>query len=82
MQCFLIGIGIFFYYIQLVQPAYDLMLEHILEGFKKALNYALNGGHGFALVARECTINCMRVFDENCLGIAIKYHSSETIFFF
>ncbi|KAK1434207.1 hypothetical protein QVD17_11126 [Tagetes erecta] len=53
---------------QLVQPAYQLMLETIrpktLEEFKKALNDALNGGLGFAVAARDCAKEFNRLFDE------------------
>ncbi|KAL3512139.1 hypothetical protein ACH5RR_024856 [Cinchona calisaya] len=45
--------------LQLVQPAFQLMLGHIwsgtLERFKEAFNDALNGGKGFAITARRCT---------------------------
>ncbi|KAI3727323.1 hypothetical protein L1987_67136 [Smallanthus sonchifolius] len=62
--------------LQLVQPAYQLMLEHIrsvtLENFKKALNDALNGGLGFAVAARDCTTKFMRLFDEQCQDAVIK----------
>lgn len=64
-------------YIQLVQPAYQLMLEHIrsetLENFKKALKESLDGGIGFAVAARDCTTKFTRLFDEQCQGIANKF---------
>ncbi|XP_076958102.1 protein ROOT HAIR DEFECTIVE 3-like [Bidens hawaiensis] len=62
--------------LQLVQPSYQLMLEHIrsetLENLKKALNDALDGGLGFAVAARECTAKFMRLFDERCQDAVIK----------
>ncbi|XP_071728538.1 protein ROOT HAIR DEFECTIVE 3-like [Rutidosis leptorrhynchoides] len=61
---------------QLVQPAYQLMLEHIrsrtLDNFKKALSDALNGGQGFALAARECSKKFMKIFEEQCEDAVIK----------
>ncbi|KAL9999391.1 putative P-loop containing nucleoside triphosphate hydrolase [Helianthus debilis subsp. tardiflorus] len=61
---------------QLVQPAYQLMLEHIrsetLESFEKALNDALKEGQGFAVAARDCTTKFMRLFDEQCQDAVIK----------
>lgn len=75
-----------FYYIQLVQPAYQLMLEHIrsntLDNFKKTLTDTLNGGQGFAIAARECTQKFTRLFDEQCQGIAINCHFLKNSFFF
>lgn len=62
--------------LQLVQPAYQLMLEHIrsgtLDNFKKALNDALNEGQGFAVAARDCTAKFTRLFDEQCEDAIIK----------
>ncbi|XP_024969122.1 protein ROOT HAIR DEFECTIVE 3-like [Cynara cardunculus var. scolymus] len=62
--------------LQLVQPAYQLMLEHIRSGtldyFKKALNDSLNGGQGFAAAARDCTTKSTRLFDEQCKDAIIK----------
>ncbi|XP_042756298.1 protein ROOT HAIR DEFECTIVE 3 isoform X1 [Lactuca sativa] len=62
--------------IQLVQPTYQLMLEHIqletLDKFKKALQDALNGGQGFAKAAWNCTESFMTLFDEQCKEVAIK----------
>ncbi|KVI05883.1 hypothetical protein Ccrd_015768, partial [Cynara cardunculus var. scolymus] len=57
--------------LQLVQPAYQLMLEHIRSGtldyFKKALNDSLNGGQGFAAAARDCTTKSTRLSVEALL---------------
>ncbi|GJS87681.1 root hair defective 3-like protein [Tanacetum coccineum] len=54
--------------VQLVQPAYQLLLEHLrsvtLKNFKTALNHALNTGQGFAMAARDCTKKFTRLFDE------------------
>nr|GFD03385.1 protein root hair defective 3 [Tanacetum cinerariifolium] len=36
-----------------------------LKNFKTALNHALNGGHGFAMAARDCTKK-FSLFDEQC----------------
>ncbi|KAI3759756.1 hypothetical protein L6452_07796 [Arctium lappa] len=62
--------------LQLVQPVYQLMLEHIRSGtldyFKKALNDALSGGQGFAAAARDGTTKSMRLFDEQCKDAVIK----------
>ncbi|XP_071742416.1 protein ROOT HAIR DEFECTIVE 3-like [Rutidosis leptorrhynchoides] len=62
--------------IQLVQPTYQLMLEHLqletLDKFKKALHDALIGGHGFANAARDCRGSFIGVFDEQCKDAAIK----------
>ncbi|KAI3761637.1 hypothetical protein L1987_52058 [Smallanthus sonchifolius] len=62
--------------LQLVQPAYQLMLEHIrsetLNNFKTALTDALNGGQGFAVAARDCITKFMRLFDEQCQDALIK----------
>ncbi|CAH1422770.1 unnamed protein product [Lactuca virosa] len=62
--------------LQLVQPAYQLMLEHIksgtLENFKKALIDALNGGQGFAVAARDNTAKFTRLFEEQCEDAIIK----------
>ncbi|PWA59660.1 RHD3/Sey1, P-loop containing nucleoside triphosphate hydrolase [Artemisia annua] len=62
--------------IQLVQPTYQLMLEHIqletLDKFKKALLDALSGGQGFADAASECAGSFMRLFDEQCKDATIK----------
>ncbi|KAI3671636.1 hypothetical protein L1987_87376 [Smallanthus sonchifolius] len=59
--------------LQLVQPAYQLMLEHIraetLNNFKTKLTDALNGGQGFAVAARDCITKFMRLFDEQCQDI-------------
>ncbi|KAK1434208.1 hypothetical protein QVD17_11127 [Tagetes erecta] len=62
--------------LQLVQPAYQLMLEHIrsetLENFKKVLKESLDGGLGFAVAARDCTTKFTRLFDEQCQDAVIK----------
>nr|GEV96760.1 protein root hair defective 3-like [Tanacetum cinerariifolium] len=62
--------------IQLVQPTYLLMLEHIqlesLDKFKKALQDALSGGQAFADAASECAGSFMRLFDEQCKDATIK----------
>ncbi|GJS71269.1 root hair defective 3-like protein isoform X1 [Tanacetum coccineum] len=62
--------------IQLVQPTYQLMLEHIqlesLDKFKKALQDALSGGQVFADAASECAGSFMRLFDEQCKDATIK----------
>ncbi|KAI3521409.1 hypothetical protein L1887_10874 [Cichorium endivia] len=62
--------------LQLVQPAYQLMLEHIrsgtLDNFKKSLNDALNGGQGFAIAVHDCTSKFTRLFDEQCQDAIIK----------
>nr|KAJ0210225.1 hypothetical protein LSAT_V11C400194890 [Lactuca sativa] len=62
--------------LQLVQPAYQLMLEHIksgtLENFKKALIDALNGGQGFAVAARDNTAKFTTLFEEQCEDAIIK----------
>ncbi|CAI9263493.1 unnamed protein product [Lactuca saligna] len=62
--------------LQLVQPAYQLMLEHIrsgtLENFKKALIDALNGGQGFAVAVRDNTAKFSRLFEEQCEDAIIK----------
>ncbi|KVH97948.1 Root hair defective 3 GTP-binding, partial [Cynara cardunculus var. scolymus] len=62
--------------IQLVQPTYQLMLEHIqsetLDKFKKALHDALSGGQGFAIAACDCTTSFMKLFDEQCKDATIK----------
>nr|GFA38553.1 protein root hair defective 3-like [Tanacetum cinerariifolium] len=62
--------------IQLVQPTYLLMLEHIqlesLDKFKKALQDALSGGQAFADTASECAGSFMRLFDEQCKDATIK----------
>ncbi|KAJ0785144.1 putative P-loop containing nucleoside triphosphate hydrolase [Helianthus annuus] len=62
--------------IQLVQPAYQLMLEHIqletLDKFKKSLLDALSGGLGFANAARDCTGSFIRIFEEQCKDATIK----------
>nr|XP_043635564.1 protein ROOT HAIR DEFECTIVE 3-like [Erigeron canadensis] len=61
---------------QLVQPTYQMMLEHIqletLDKFKRALLDALSGGQGFANAARECTKSFKRLFDEQCQDATIK----------
>ncbi|GKD54280.1 root hair defective 3-like protein, partial [Tanacetum coccineum] len=62
--------------IQLVQPTYLLMLEHIqlesLDKFKKALQDALSGGQAFADAASECAGSFMRLFDEQCKDATIR----------
>ncbi|CAI9114324.1 OLC1v1015027C1 [Oldenlandia corymbosa var. corymbosa] len=62
--------------LQLVQPAYQLMLGHIrsgtLERFKEAFDAASSGGKGFAVAARECTENFMSHFDEACADAIIE----------
>ncbi|KAI3766456.1 hypothetical protein L2E82_16514 [Cichorium intybus] len=62
--------------LQLVQPTYQLMLEHIrsgtLDNFKKSLNDALNGGQAFAVAVRDCTSKFTRLFDEQCEDAIIK----------
>ncbi|KAL3512133.1 hypothetical protein ACH5RR_024850, partial [Cinchona calisaya] len=54
--------------LQLVQPAFQLMLGHIwsgtLERFKEAFNDALNGGKGFAITARRCTETSISQLEE------------------
>lgn len=61
--------------LQLVQPAYQLMLSHIrsgtLERFKEAFDEALNGGKGFAMAARHCSETFMSRFDEACADAII-----------
>ncbi|PWA80944.1 protein ROOT HAIR DEFECTIVE 3 [Artemisia annua] len=61
---------------ELVQPAYQLMLEHIRSGtlanFKKALSDALNSGQGFAAAARDCINKFTKLFDEQCQDAVIK----------
>ncbi|XP_071901356.1 protein ROOT HAIR DEFECTIVE 3 [Coffea arabica] len=61
--------------LQLVQPAYQLMLSHIrsgtLERFKEAFDEALNGGKGFAMAARHCSETFMSQFDEACADAII-----------
>ncbi|XP_076881841.1 protein ROOT HAIR DEFECTIVE 3-like [Bidens hawaiensis] len=61
--------------LQLVQPAYQLMLEHIrsetLNNFKKTLTDALSE-QGFAVAARDCTTKFTRLFDEQCQDAIIK----------
>nr|GEX47807.1 protein root hair defective 3-like isoform X2 [Tanacetum cinerariifolium] len=60
----------------LVQPAYQLMLEHIrsgtLDNFKKALNDALNSEQGFAAAARDCINKFAKLFDDQCEDAVIK----------
>ncbi|XP_076937885.1 protein ROOT HAIR DEFECTIVE 3-like isoform X2 [Bidens hawaiensis] len=62
--------------IQLVQPTYQLMLEHIqletLDKFKKSLLDALNGGLGFANAACDCTGSFIKIFEEQCKDATIK----------
>lgn len=62
--------------LQLVQPAYQLMLGHIrsetLERFKAAFEDSLNGGKGFAMAARHCTESFMTRFDESCADALIE----------
>ncbi|KAM0041212.1 putative P-loop containing nucleoside triphosphate hydrolase [Helianthus debilis subsp. tardiflorus] len=68
--------------LQLVQPAYQLMLEHIRSetsnNFKNALTDALSGGQGFAVAARDCTTKFMSLFDEQCQDAAIKQASWDS----
>nr|GFA12948.1 protein root hair defective 3-like [Tanacetum cinerariifolium] len=56
--------------LKLVQPAYQLMLEHIrsgtLDNFKKALNDALNSGQGFAAAAHDCINKFAKLFHDQC----------------
>ncbi|XP_071711747.1 protein ROOT HAIR DEFECTIVE 3 isoform X2 [Rutidosis leptorrhynchoides] len=69
--------------LQLVQPAYQSMLEHIRSGtfdnFKKALSDALNGGQGFAMAARECSNKFIKLFDEHCEDAIIKQANWDSI---
>ncbi|KAL6491730.1 Cell wall protein rhd3 [Orobanche gracilis] len=61
--------------LQLVQPAYQLMLGHIRSGtldrFKEAFENALNEGKGFAIAARDCTEYFMSQFDEASADVDI-----------
>ncbi|PWA88653.1 protein ROOT HAIR DEFECTIVE 3 [Artemisia annua] len=54
--------------VQLVQPAYQLLLKHLqsvtLKNSKTEFDHALNGGQGFAMAARNCTEKFTRLFDE------------------
>lgn len=49
------------------------MLGHIraktLDGFKEALDKALERGEGFAIAAHDCTQVFMSKFDKGCEGI-------------
>nr|GEY93588.1 protein root hair defective 3 homolog 2 [Tanacetum cinerariifolium] len=62
---------------KLIQPAYQLMLEHIRSGtldyFKKALNDALNSGQGFAAAARDCINKFAKLFDDQCEGTSTSF---------
>ncbi|KAJ9559643.1 hypothetical protein OSB04_004803 [Centaurea solstitialis] len=62
--------------IQLVQPTYQLMLEHLqsetLDKFKKALNDALSGGQAFSIAASDCAASYMTLFDEQCKDATIR----------
>ncbi|KAL8217358.1 hypothetical protein R6Q57_020731 [Mikania cordata] len=69
--------------LQLVQPAYQLMLEHIrsetLNNFKKALTDALNGGQGFAVAARDCTTKFITLFDKQCQDADVKHANWDSV---
>ncbi|KAL8256699.1 hypothetical protein R6Q59_028740 [Mikania micrantha] len=69
--------------LQLVQPAYQLMLEHIrsetLNNFKKALTDALNGGQGFAVAVRDCTTKFITLFDEQCQDADVKHANWDSV---
>ncbi|KAK9066181.1 hypothetical protein SSX86_013502 [Deinandra increscens subsp. villosa] len=68
---------------QLVKPAYQLMLEHIrsetLETFKRELNDALNGGQGFGVAGRDCIKKSTRLFDEQCQDAVIKQANWDSV---
>ncbi|WOL03009.1 protein ROOT HAIR DEFECTIVE 3 [Canna indica] len=56
--------------LQLVNPAYETMLGHIraktLDGFKEALDKALERGEGFAAAVHDCTQSFMLKFEKGC----------------
>ncbi|RVW51979.1 Protein ROOT HAIR defective 3-like 1 [Vitis vinifera] len=64
--------------LQLVQPAYQLMLGHIRSGtldkFKEAFDKALSGGEGFAVATHGCTKAVMTQFDEECAVTVVKIY--------
>ncbi|KAL6335299.1 hypothetical protein AAG906_029540 [Vitis piasezkii] len=68
--------------LQLVQPAYQLMLGHIRSGtldkFKEAFDKALSGGEGFAVAAHGCTKALMTQFDEECADAVIEQANWDT----
>ncbi|THU62517.1 hypothetical protein C4D60_Mb01t05970 [Musa balbisiana] len=65
--------------LQLVNPAYESMLGHIraktLDGFKEALDKALERGEGFAIAAHDCTQVFMSKFDKGCEDATIEQAS-------
>ncbi|GJY64689.1 protein root hair defective 3 [Tanacetum coccineum] len=69
--------------VQLVQPAYRLLLDHLrsvtLKNFKTALDHDLNTGQGFAMAARDCTNKFTRLFDEQYASIKIANWESANI---
>nr|CAN63206.1 hypothetical protein VITISV_010618 [Vitis vinifera] len=68
--------------LQLVQPAYQLMLGHIRSGtldkFKEAFDKALSGGEGFAVATHGCTKAVMTQFDEECADAVIEQANWDT----
>ncbi|XP_051135155.1 protein ROOT HAIR DEFECTIVE 3 homolog 1-like isoform X2 [Andrographis paniculata] len=68
--------------LQLVQPAYNLMLGHIRHGildkFKIAFESALNDGKGFAAAARDSTEHFMSQFDEESAATEIEQASWDS----
>ncbi|XP_028756282.1 protein ROOT HAIR DEFECTIVE 3 homolog 1-like [Neltuma alba] len=68
--------------LQLVQPAFQIVLGHIrsgiLEKYKEALDKALKGGEGFSAAANRCTNSFMAQFDEACADVIIEQANWDT----
>ncbi|KAK1421917.1 hypothetical protein QVD17_24650 [Tagetes erecta] len=69
--------------LQLVQPTYELIVEHILsealDNFKTSLKRALDDGHaGFSATAHGCVKQSVKRFDELCKDVTIKQANLDT----
>ncbi|OWM76571.1 hypothetical protein CDL15_Pgr005535 [Punica granatum] len=68
--------------LQLVQPAFQLVLGHIRSGtvehFKQAFDKALNAGEAFSSAARDCTRLYMVRFDEKCTDAVVEQANWDT----
>ncbi|KAI6671787.1 hypothetical protein NL676_006672 [Syzygium grande] len=68
--------------LQLVQPAFGSVLEHIgwetLDKFKEAFDKALIGQEVFSVAAHDCTQSYMAQFDKGCTDAVIEHAKWDT----
>lgn len=68
--------------LQLVEPAFQSMLGHILcetlDKFKEAFDEVLNEGKGFSMAAHDCTQSYTTLFDKGCTDALIEQAKWDT----